>query len=235
MATPITNEAVEKVIEGAIYGTTIPRSLLECLFAGKHVCAILYKGHSTYIGSHSAYSRSEIKLFEYERGLGNERGQIYVSLHPEECRLTKKITEEAIEKARKFDESYLNDIEERKQQQEMKEQEQDTRIRWSVLFAEAIGVTGNFSHTHRGFDEPSFVEFEDKIPVKPPASVVLMENKVTRTVNVEVMFDTKKNPRVEISLRGGNVKGQTSSMIEATFLNSTPIKIREWLRNIGAE
>lgn len=87
------------------------------IFVGKHVCAVLYSGYSSYGGSlaGSNYEGSEIKLFEYKpNNLSHNQGGLIKNLFDggdnikteHVARATKEVKEACIAKAKAFDEGY---------------------------------------------------------------------------------------------------------------------------------
>jgi len=227
---------VDEAIERFIRGTTTSKDALTPVFVGTHVCVVLWKGHTAYMGrGRSVYFRSELKLLEFKPNLGNERGQIFYDLHPEGCKLTKKIMDEAIAKARQYDTGYLDEIAKKEKQAELKEDEWNTRVRWASLFAEGIGLKGDFEC--RNFDGDNFLEYiVDDVAIREPASIIFGENKVKMTVEVEMMFDMRANPCVRIHLRGYHASVPSpTSVINSTFYETTPNKVREWLKKVGVK
>jgi hypothetical protein len=219
---------VDEAIERFINGTTTSKDSLTSVFVGTHVCVLLWKGHTSYMGrGRSAYFRSELRLVEFRHNLGNERGEIHFELHPEGCKLTKKVMEEALKKARQYDAGYLDEINKREKNAELKEDEWNTRVRWANLFAEGIGLKGDFEC--RRLEGDDYLEYVDDVTVKEPAIIILGENKARMTVEVEVMFDMRTNPCVRIHLHS------PTSVINSTFYETTPNKVREWLKKVGVK
>jgi hypothetical protein len=220
---------LELLIDRMIRGTTTDRNRLTPIFIGEHVCAIHEKGCSFWGGiGRRAYAPTQIRLYEFHRNLGNERGEVYVALHPDGAKLTKKLTQAAIEKAKYFDLHYLEVLADKKKKEDERQAQEEAKVKWAELFAEGIGIQSDYSHCSNHLDE-EYLQYTLNVKVGKGIQAVVKSDKAELTIDITLGIDVKKNPKVTIHISG------LHGHLESIFHDSPPNEIRKWFKEMGVE